>query len=53
LRPEWGTGTIAFGGLGTLVFVVKNVVSLIGSCSLGTEVLGNGLKKDKTQIQYR
>lgn len=44
LRPVWGTGTMAFGGLGTFVFVVKNVVSRIGNCSLGTEVFGNGLQ---------
>ena len=44
-KPPCGTGTKACGGRGTLVFVVKKVVSLIGNCSLGTDVLGKGLKR--------
>ena len=42
-NPEWGTGIIAFGARGTLVLVVKKVVSLIGNCSLFTDVFGRGL----------
>ena len=44
---------MAFGGRGTLVFVVKKVVSLMGNCSLGTDVLGSGLKrKNKMNHDY-
>ena len=42
---------MAFGGRGTLVFVVKKVVSLMGNCSLGTDVLGSGLKR-KNKINH-